>query len=334
MSSSQDPSTEKLDQAIVWHVRLNSEQADERMWIAFSAWLQADDDNRAAFDRVEDLSADLNAIAGSLPREEAELERPRSTLSAARIGRYPYRWLGAGAALAAALALIYILPLRYGGPAAAEYVTGVGQSRTVSLPDGSVVDLNTDTKIRVLGGDKERRVALVRGEALFHVARDVSRPFRVAVGAHEVRDLGTVFDVLRDGGSIVVTVAEGKVGFATHASQARPDVELSPGNRLSFREAERTLNVRHVSSTAALAWRSGYLIYENAPLTEVVSDINRYFVAKIVIGDSRAASQHFSGVLRIDRQSAILETLSHLLPVEAHRRSDGQIVLQTAKDRD
>src|ERR1041385_8247092 len=107
MSSWQDPSAEKLDQAIVWHVRLNSEQADERTWIAFSAWLQADDDNRAAFDRVEDLSADLDAIVGSLPLEEAVLGRSRNMRSAARVGRYPYLWLGAGAALAAALSLIY-----------------------------------------------------------------------------------------------------------------------------------------------------------------------------------------------------------------------------------
>jgi transmembrane sensor len=326
----------RLDEAVAWHVRLSSDQADERTWLAFTSWLESDQTNRTAFDEVEDFTGGLESSVAMARDSERFADigpgrfppRVRSLLSA------PYGWAAAAMALAAAALLLVFLPLEPRQPASVAYSTRMGETRSVALPDGTIVDLNTGTTIRVRVGGSERHVALDRGQVLFHVAKDSRHPFDVSVGRRVIRVVGTVFDVLRNEGTITVTVAEGKVGFFQPHARADRGSTLVGGDQLAFAEATGKVTLRRVNPSVALAWRSGYLVYQNAPLAMIVSDLNRYFARRVVIGDGRAAGQRFSGVLRMDRQDAVLRRLSRLLPVEAEYRADGGIVLRTPKHRD
>lgn len=330
MTDFETPSSAKLDEAVAWHVRLGSDEADERVWQAFTAWLEAGEENRTAAERVEAFTADLDESIRAAGAAEADGTLVRFSRRSRASSRSLYALAGAGAALAAAVALFVIFsgPLRQ--QPALEYRTAIGGTKTVTLSDGSVVDLNTGTRIRVSA--KGRRVELIEGQALFHVAKDAAHPFVVSVGDRTIEDLGTVFDVLRNQATVTVTVAEGRVGFAE--SDAEPKVMLLPGDQLVYSERSGHGELRHVNPNSALAWRNGYLIYQDAPLPSVVADINRYFSDRVVIGDSQAAAKRFSGVLRMDGEDAVLQRLSHLLPVEAVRRPDRSIALQTPKARD
>ncbi len=313
----------RLDEAIAWHVRLASGDADETAWLAFTAWLEADDANRAAYDRVEDLDA---AIALPAPRQPALLPFRRAA-PVMRRGR----WV-ALALLAASLILAVGIAMRMGAPSSTRYATRIGETRTVTLADNSTVTLNTGTTVDVAVTATSRAVTLVRGEALFHVAKDAAHPFIVSAGDRRVRVVGTVFDVLRESGAVTVVVAEGKVAVSQRGARFS-EVFLTPGQRVSGREGSPLEAVARVDPARALAWREGYLIYDNVALSGVVDDLNRYFPVPIALADGRVAAHRFSGVLRIDSEEAVLSRIAQFLPVRAER-AGASIVLHDARKPD
>jgi transmembrane sensor len=328
MGGSASPSTQTVDQAIAWHVRLTSGGEAEADWNAFTLWLESNPGNRIAYDRLEAILPEVSAAIAN----NAIRSRPRSIRAGATgVLRSPYAWLGAGAALAAGLTLFILAPVREPQIRGTTYSTNIRQTRSVHLADGSEADLNTDTEMTAEIAGGRRRVVVDHGEVLFHVAKDPAHPFNVLLGNQKVRVLGTVFDVVRTADQTRVTVAEGHVQFS-QADGGLP-TPLSAGDQLVYRPGSGT-HLRHVPASAASAWRSGYLIYTDATLADVVADLNRYFTRKIVIADAIAAHQRFSGVLRIDSEEAMLHRLSRLLPVKAASTGNGTLLLRTRTLKD
>lgn len=302
-----------LDEAVSWHVRLS--EADEQAWAEFTAWLEADPAHRMAFDRVEDNDRELDTeVFGDL----SEVETP---VLASPIRRFA-PWIAA-TGIAASVVLAFLFFNR--APAPVEYATRAGETRTLHIADGTEININTATILRV---DGPRHVTLEKGEALFHVASDPRHPFVVTSGDRNIRDIGTVFDVLHNAETVTVVVAEGRVGVSPRAQTGR-EVALQQGDRLVHSEATGATTVEKIDPDQALAWRRGYLIYRNAPLSAVVSDLNRYFPAPVAL-DPEAATQRFTGVLRIDNQNAVLNRLSQFLPVKVDRGKDGRIILRAS----
>lgn len=313
----------RLDEAIAWHVRLNSGDADEAVWLAFTAWLEEEAANRMAYDRVEELDAGIDPVIG----REPALLRFQRTMPAKR-----HHWIAAAALLAASLLLAIGIATRTYLPATVQYATRIGETKTVNLADGSIVTLNTGTTIIVAMGNGSRAVTLERGEALFHVAKDAAHPFVVTVGDRSIRVVGTVFDVLRDAGTITVVVAEGRVAVSQRgADPGITEVQLGPGQRATGREGSPLETLEHVDAARALAWRDGYLIYDNAPLSGVVNDLNRYFPVPIALADGTVAARHFSGVLRIDNENAVLARIAQFLPVHVQYVRGGIVLHDTRK---
>jgi transmembrane sensor len=310
----------RLDEAIAWYVRLNSGDADEAEWLAFAAWLEADDANRAAYDRVEDLDVVIPAVVMPDP----VLLRFQPPAPARR-----YVWIAAAALLAATLLLVIGVTTRTGQPSATRYATETGETKAVALADGSTVTLNTRTAIDVAVTRDSRAVTIEDGEALFHVAKDSSHPFVVTAGDRSIRVVGTLFDVLRDSGTVTVVVAEGKVAVSQRGGSS--EVDLTPGQRATGREGSALETVEPVNVARALAWREGYLIYDGVPLAGVVKDLNRYFPVHISLADSSVAGRRFSGVLKIDNESAVLSRIAQFLPVRAEQTKAGIVLRDAAK---
>ena len=169
----------------------------------------------------------------------------------------------------------------------------------------------------------ERRVDLQRGEAAFNVVHNQSAPFIVTAGAETIRDIGTEFNVLKGEQGVTVTVRTGAVsllaeGGPTYLVQG-DQAEVVSGNRVI---------TRRVDPDDVLAWRQGRLIYRDAPLSEVVADLNRYSSIPITFGDSAAAALRFSGVLSIDSPNAMTQRLEAFLPVHSEQSATG-IVLRS-----
>lgn len=330
----------RLNDAALWHARLRQDASAEATWIEFAAWLEADNDNRVAFNLVEDLYFALDEAEPHLTPaiDIARQSRVLRLTEWGRARRVPIRAAVVGLGLMAA-SLIVVVGIRSGDVAdrADHYATRIGEKRTVTLADGSVIEMNTGSAITVSFGRDERKVALEHGEAAFRVEKDPSRPFLVTVGDRDVRDIGTVFNILNDSGRIVVTVANGKVAVSPHDAAgpavAPAPVSLAAGDQLMI-QAGHADSVRHIDPAIAMAWREGYLTYKEAPLSVVVSDLNRYFPNRIVLWDSDTGLRRFSGALKVDNEDAVVSRLTELLPLTVDRSDSGVITLRLKPQKD
>lgn len=226
----------------------------------------------------------------------------------------------------AASVLVLIGAAMWFYPQRGVYSTDVGEQRWLTLADGSVVELNARSRIKVQYTHDERRVDLLAGQALFHVAKNKQRPFVVDSGDTLVRAVGTSFDVYRAKTGTVVTVVEGRV--AVRASEHTADsVSSSRGRRAAVdSDAGTAQSSRGVAArvtrgeiliaageqlvvtpvalmqpkpanvSAAIAWARRSLVFDASPLTEVAEEFNRYNVRPLVIEDADLASFHVSGV--------------------------------------
>jgi transmembrane sensor len=330
-------SPNKLNEAIAWHVRISSPNFDETVWMEFASWLDAEEANRIAFDRIEEFDSELTTLAPSLgswaPQARA-YAMPKSWAEALQRFRFSRRvWMPGAAVIAVSIILAVVVVTN--SQKSIEYATQIGEVRTVMLSNGTKIDLNTATKIFVASEGEDRHVVLAQGEALFHVSNDPTHPFVVTVGDRDVRDAGTVFNVLRNQGVITVTVAEGKVVISPRGKVQNVDeIRLSQGEQLVHSEDNGTTTVRHADVEQALAWRNGYLIYDNAPLSTVVRDLNRYFPNHVIIENKAIAMRRFSGVLRVDNEYAVLDRISKFLPVTVQRQQNGDIILRNSTKGD
>ena len=311
-------------QASDWVLRLSGAEAGEADWLAFQAWLNAAPSNRSAFDAAEALWLELGDKAEALA-EAVEPPAPiaRARPTSARRQHQP-RWIY-GLAACLAIAVIGVAAGREYLTPPTIYQTGTAQRLKATLPDGSVIALNSGSKASVRYGLFTRKVELVGAEAAFDVVPDARRPFLVAVNDSVVRVVGTEFNIRSDGEDLAVTVRRGVVQVAPRAA-ATPPVRIAAGQQLLHRPGtDRLVAVPVVDDT--FSWRSGHLVYRARPLTEVVGDLNRYFSAHIVLKGDEAAALNFSGVIALDTEDAVIARLCELLPLAASVQN-GSIVLQ------
>jgi transmembrane sensor len=212
--------------------------------------------------------------------------------------------------------------------------TDIGVLRTVTLPDGSVIQLNTDSAVDVRYSVDERRVSLTRGEAHFTVAKNRERPFIVSVAGVDVRVVGTVFNVRLRPEKIDVLVTEGKVQVdrtgvsdsATASSAEATQAELSAGQKLSIDLQSKTAPVATraelspVEIKQALAWQSRRLDFDAARLEEIVVEMNRYNRHKLVVADSRLTERRFGGSFPAGDYDTIVRMLEANFGVVAERK--------------
>lgn len=193
--------------------------------------------------------------------------------------------------------------------------TDLAERRQVMLNDGSVVQLEPETLLRVKFVDHERRVSMERGRALFRVAKDAQRPFLVSTDHTSVRAVGTAFGVENGGRGVIVTVAEGKVAVARsrddgEASSQEPatsaDVLLTAGQQITVQTSGAVETVRAVDTARALAWAEGQLVFENDTLAHVVTEFNRYNRTQLHISDQQLAGRRVSGVFEATDTETLL----------------------------
>ena len=325
-------------QAAAWVVRLGGDATGED-GVEFDAWLQAAPGNRAAYRRALVLWCEFDARAGDVLAEltavgaQASARPPAARRSASRLvppagrRRSALRWLTpiGGFALAAGLALAVLPPTVLKPATSTTYATGRGQHQRVALGDGSVIDLDAETRLRVTIAGSERRVALAEGQAIFDVVHDARRPFLVQAGGRTVRDVGTQFDVRQRAGELTVTVARGRVEVGSDGS-GQP-VLLGPGQRLQVdRASVSQLSV--VDPAETFSWRAGRLVYRAQPLADVVADLNRQFVEQTVIADPELGKLPITGVIVLDNPRAVMTRLSLMLPIKAVPSDRGLTLLR------
>ena len=281
----------------------------------FVRWLQQDPQHATVFAELDRVWKDFYRL-DSVPVSAAA---PDADLLAPRVRRQQPRVLVWSALAAAAIVLLAAFQYRAPG---IFVETAVGAFQQLELPDGSVVQLNTDTAIETAYSATERRVRVLRGEAFFAVSKDPARPFIVASGPVVVRAVGTAFNVRQHTTSVEVMVTEGRVRI-DHAGESRSLLPVSaatgakehpllvagekavvPVTPLGVVTAVVPIaTVEKIAPSAverALAWQERRLEFDAMSLAEVVREFNRYNRRQLVIADPRIAAKHFSGTFRSD----------------------------------
>ena len=321
MTGSTDDNMTVKGEAVDWFVRLQSAGDDD--WRAFELWLSGDPARALAFEAVERLWVDLD-----LARGDFDTQAPTAQVIPFR-RRKPgtMRWGvwvatgGMAAMLVAAIAISY--PRRPIGAHTDQILaTAKGQRKTLFLADGTRVNLDSATKITVRFDRTARNIRLWSGEAAFAVAHRSARPLIVTVADRRITDIGTVFDVLTLDDTLKVTVAQGEVVVAPAPLSLGHPATVTAGLQLVHHVGAPESTIRPVNAEASMAWRSGRLVYQDAPLPAVALDLNRYFQTPIRVKVDGAAKLRFSGVLVLDSEDAVVRRLQVFLPVAVERTSD------------
>lgn len=308
MSAHAHITPEAKAEAAAWLARLRADdrtRADEQ---AFQAWLKANPAHAAAFEAVTEAWEAAGALTRAdrdwLEREEKPARRPLLTRRAAMAA-------GLGT-LVVAGGTLALMRDAYAGV----YETDIGEQKHVTLDDGTLVFLDTDTRIKVAFSDRARLVDLQRGRANFRVAPDARRAFVVEAAARRIVAARTTFDVRRDGERVSVVLIR---GTATVDGAA-----IETGQRLIAAKAKAAVDRPNL--TQALAWQTGQAIFEDQTLAEAIAEMNRYSTVKLVIADRGIAGLRMSGVYRVGDNAAFAESVAKLLPVEV-RKVDGRVDL-------
>ncbi len=289
-----------------------------------------------AWDKLDSLSR----LAELFPLEDERLQPVRPAARTRSRVFTPGVWAAAASVLVAVTAgLVVFTDIALPGfdrahpvvPVAATYETVVGKQKTVLLPDGTEVVLNTDSELRVAYTDTARVLHLVRGELHVDVAEDPARPLSVIAGNKVVQALGTEFSVqITDEQHVEVLVTEGKVVVGVQPARNRPLPESQDSqvlvppvlvqtevNTVDAGEAlvlgapdEAVTPVTTDQIEVKLSWKEGRLIFRSEPLADALAEVERYTTVEFVLLDEDLKARTLSGRFRagdVDTFLALLE---------------------------
>jgi transmembrane sensor len=310
---------------------------------AFAQWLKADPRHAATVARLEQTLGLLE----DLPEFRAEIntafDRTAPVVPFAAVAAPPARrrprvvaWVGLAAALVLGLGIGW-RTLR--APDETRYATTVSGYERARLDDGSTLELNAASAVRVQFTGAERRVKLDAGEAHFAVAHDTARPFIVSAGRVAVRAVGTAFNVrYAAGGDIEVTVTEGKVAVSgverVDPNALATAIFVTAGQRIVLPKNAPLPAVEQVDPAAlraALAWQSRLADFAEAPLADVIARFNARSRIRLFLADEKLADRRIGGTFALDEAEAFVRLLERDGEIVAERRSENEIHLRRAR---
>lgn len=313
--------------AALWWSRRHESGAEVRA--AFAHWLDADPLHAEAYDAIEAAwdAFDAALPAADLPDSDETVLTPMSQTRRARpVSR---RWFGAGLLGTAAAAGAGIFVWQKSRSEAYEFATGIGERRREILADGSIVDLDANSHLRVEFNGWKRNLQLVKGRVLFDVAKDANRPFVVAAATETVTALGTLFWVEVRNAETTVSLIRGRV----RAETADDGLELAPGDLVAFAGGRRLRLAHGIDAATTQAWRTGRLVFDNEPLARVAERMNDYSTDKIVVGDTKAGALRISGSFLAGQNQAFIEALESYYGLSVSRAGQSLTVRSKAHSR-
>lgn len=308
-----------LEEAADWFTRLKQASVSEATIEEFFEWRRTPA-NDAAYTEVEARWRQADRVRNDpelVRLTEAALRRDTVRMKLQRLLRRPSLYL-----TLATLVVIGGLAVLVAQFRPQSFQTDVGVQQIVRLDDGSLLRLNTDSKVEVRLGRKERHVRLLRGEGFFEVAHDALRPFIVESGATQVRALGTKFDVRRNGVDTQVTLVEGRVRVSR---SRRPEAwTLAPNQQITVNGVAR--GPRPADAAETTSWTTGRLRFRETPLASAVAEVNRYSRIKISLEADHLDAVRVNGVFETGDTQAFVSAVTELLALRAETTADGIVL--------
>jgi len=351
------------DEASDWFVRLQDPADGEEDRAEFAEWLAASPNNvreylqvAALWEDLEDLGPDpqidelVRAAQAShdenvVPLFDSPTGKPASAEGESTPTERWRRRIRRTASVAAVIVIALAVSWMWRGAGPTDYRTAVGEQNSFVLSDGSVVTLNTQSEIRVRFTSKHRDITLVGGEALFDVARDIDRLFRVSADGADIRAVGTRFNVRNRERGTTITVLEGIVEVIlinatpgetqdnpspTDGGSSGPSnpVELTVGQMAKVDRQSGQVAVAEADIEQATAWRERRLVFESRTLREVIDEFNLYNETPMIIGDPALDRLQISGAFNADDHDSFILFLEETGLATAQTDPSGRTTLQ------
>lgn len=331
------------EQAAEWLVAFDGRDPGAQEKREFLAWLKESPAHIREFLQLSALHAELlenprikgsiNELVAAARTDVIDLEgnsapRPRHEQTAQ--AKRPH-WWGIAAMLVLGVATVTLLWIGQGaGQTGQVYRTELGEQRSISLEDGSVITLNTLSEVHVRFTTEARRVTLSKGEALFDVAKDPSRPFRVDAGPMQFTAVGTRFNLYRQATQTVLTVVEGRVAvepIQAPAGRDRPaptaPLVASAGEQVAVANDSVLVNRESVPEVeASTAWTQRKLVFNDSPLATVAEEFNRYNRRRLVIDDQELGSRLITGVFNAHDTELLARFLKNQPDIQVDQSAD------------
>jgi transmembrane sensor len=339
-NSTRDPAAQPPAQgAAYWLATLSDESCSDAEREQFSEWLRASTRNVEEFLRLSTLTRTASRHGGLWPDRSVEaliaearassnvaaLEHRRAGSGATRMHR-ALPWLMAASIALVVIGGVFVTPgalwQSWFGPA---YQTAVGEQRSIALEDGSVVELNTHSRLRTRFSGTLRAVELVEGEAIFRVAKDAQRPFRVRSGSTDIFAVGTVFNVNAHDARTIVTVLEGRVRVDSSQPAAAPIV-LSVGEQLIIAPARPAMRLPVSDTARVTSWTRRRLVFEETSVADAAAEFARYSQRQIRVVDAAIAARKVTGVFDATDPASLIEFLRADETVAIVADGDGWVV--------
>ncbi len=286
-------------------------------------WLEGSPAHRVAYWRLEAAWEQTDRLAAlRRPMRDAQAHLPASGK-----GFFLAR-IAAAVAVAAALgagAALYVSE-----PDAKTYATEIGGRETITLRDGSQIELNTDLSVRVALSKGERKVWLDRGEAFFQIRHNAKQPFVVIASGHRIVDLGTKFTVRREQQGLSVAVTEGRVKLEASDARGKPSETTLVAGEVALADA-KSVSVRKrpvdLISTE-LKWRTGLIEFRYTTLADAAKEFNRYNRNKLVIADQAAARLTVVGTFGTNDVDAFVRLAQRVFGLHVVVHEDETVIMR------
>jgi transmembrane sensor len=326
------PSHDARAEAERWYARLKAPDCTASERVDFERW-RTTPEHATAYEAITKLWQSFGQLANRPELEQLSRRILANTAERPRL-RFFMPVPIAAAILAALICGGLFLSFQHREPPAAVYATLPGESRKVTLADGSQLILNYATEVEVRLGRDARTLTLRKGEALFIVTHDKTRPFKVTAGDGEVTALGTRFEVRSDAEHVEVTLLEGRIAVDRRA--AMEHILLVPGDQVRFAAATPEMAAvatpemtrRIVDPEVVASWSTGRLRFRSTPLNEALDQVNRYSTTQIRIADPSLTHIPISGTFQIGDSASIVAALESLFFIDATKSQGGEILLR------
>jgi transmembrane sensor len=313
--------TDVSREAATWLERREREDWSDADNSALETWLAQSPAHKLAFWRVKGAWSQterLNALRPTAAQKPA-VAPSRKTPTVLRF---------AAAALAVAAVGGFAASNMLSGPAYKTYSTGVGVRETITLPDGSQIELNTDTSVRVAEAALHRNVVLDRGEAFFQIKHDAAHPFVVTAGNSRVVDLGTKFTVRTETDRVEVALVEGRARIEPLVGNAPTRIAtLSPGDvAVAEKDSLRVSTLPKRDLADDLGWRRGVLIFRRTTLAQAASQFNRYNAHKLIVPDAAVAELQLGGTFQTNNPELFARVARDVLGLRIENRGGETVI--------
>lgn len=312
-----------------WLARMARPGVGAREQAALLAWLEADPDHLRQYRQAKADQAALEPLKGAFADDLAAL---RSSRRASVVRRSVLTGALAGGVVAAAVGAAVLVPMMTAAPEARLYESAPGRITDIALDDGSHMTLDAGSAVRVALGRDARRATLERGAAYFEVAHDTTRPFQVAVADRRVIVTGTRFVTALTGDAAQVSLLQGRVAISMRDVGAKDALDdalvLSPGERADFRPAQPGVRKTNADVDMATAWRQRRLVFQDAPLSQVIASAARYGDHPLILADPALGRTRVTVVLPLEGPQPLEQRLTALLPIRIETADDGRRIVR------